>query len=204
MADVTRNIPLEPEHVLTVNVRQARLARVYAEALLHVATQQNQAEAVGDELAAVVEMAARHPQIGRFFGNPTISRRRRDPVLAAGLEGNTSPLVRNFIGVLNQNGRLGLLRAVAAAYRDLLDVRAGRVRVTVRSAVPLTDEQQQELRSTLAAALRREPVLDMRTDPNLLGGMVVQVGDKVYDTSVRARLEAFRTQLMARSFNVVA
>src|SRR5947209_2412114 len=201
MPDVTRGVPLEHEHVLTTNVRQVRLAKVYAEALMGVAAQQDQAEAVGDELTALVAMLTEHPQIGQFFANPTISRRRRDPILDPALEGRTSPVVRNFIGVLNQNSRLGLLRAVAAAYRDLLDVRAGRVRVRVRSAVPLTDEQQQELRSMLAAALKREPVLDLRTDPGLLGGMVVQVGDKVYDTSVRARLEAFRTQLMARSFN---
>ena len=104
--------------------------------------------------------------------------------------------------MLNHNNRLDLLAAIVAAYRDLLDKRAGRIRVMVRTAVPLSEAQKNELRQTLAASLHKEPILILRTDPDLLGGMVVQVGDKVYDTSVRARLESLRTQLTARGTNV--
>jgi F-type H+-transporting ATPase subunit delta len=173
---------------------------VYAEALLGVAARDGRAEEVGDELDALVTgVLDKHPRVAAFLDSPAVSRRTRGPVLAAALGETASPVVRNFLGVLNQNNRLDLLRAVAAAYHDLLDKRAGRVRVTVRSAAPLTDDQQRELRESLAVSLGREPVLDLRTDPDLLGGMVVQVGDKVYDSSVRTRLAAFRTQLMARS-----
>ena len=199
--DINRGTTLEPrETVLTTNVRQARIARVYAEALMDVAARDGQAVEVGDELDALVsEVLAKHPRVAVFFESPAVSRRARGPVLAAALGENASPLIRKFVGVLNHNNRLDLIRAVAAAYRELLDKRAGRVRVRVRSAAPLTDEQQRELRESLAALLGKEPVLDLRTDPDLLGGMVVQVGDKVYDSSVRTRLAAFRTQLLARS-----
>jgi F-type H+-transporting ATPase subunit delta len=141
------------------------------------------------------------PTLEAFFTSPAVTRRTRGPVLAA-LHGSVSPLLGNFLGVLNQNNRLDLLRPIAAAYRDLLDKRAGRVRVVVRSAVPLSDEQQDDLRRTLADSLHKEPVLNLTTDPDLLGGLVVQVGDTVYDTSVRSRLEALRTQLTARGTNV--
>ena len=73
----------------------------------------------------------------------------------------------------------------------------GVVRVQVTSAVPLSDGQRDELKKTLSAALRSDPVIELRTDPNLLGGLVVLVGDRVYDTSVRTRLETLRTHLMA-------
>jgi F-type H+-transporting ATPase subunit delta len=195
---------VEHENVLTVNVRQARIARVYADALAGLAARDGNAAEVGAELSGFVDQVlGKDPQAGAFFASPAVTRKTRAPVLAAALKGNVSPLVANFLGVLNQNNRLDLLGAIAAAYRDLLDQRAGRVRVVVRSAVPLSDEQQADLRRTLADSLQKEPVLRLHTDPELLGGMVVQVGDKVYDSSVRSRLEALRTQLTARGTNVV-
>lgn len=203
MADASRDLPLEHETVLTANVRQARIAQVYAESLLAVATKQGQAAEIGAELEALVrDVLDPNPQIAAFVGFPAISRRRRGPILEAALKGNTSPLLERFIEVLNQNNRLNFFRSVVVAYRDLLDQRAGRVRVTVRSAVPLSDAQQADLRKTLADSLRKEPVLVLRTDPELLGGMVVQVGDKVYDSSVRTRLETLRTLLTTRGTNV--
>ena len=65
------------------------------------------------------------------------------------------------------------------------------------SAVPLTDAQLGRLRDNLKKSLKAEPVLDARTNPDVLGGLVVQVGDRVYDSSVRTRLETLRTHLMA-------
>lgn len=200
----TRDLPLVREHVLTTNVRQSRIARVYAEALFALAARHGRADEVGDELDGFVAgVLNKDPVVEAFLTSPAVTRRTRGPVLATALADNVSQLVGNFLGVLNQNNRLDLVRAVAAAYRDLLDKRAGRTRVTVRSAVPLTDEQQAELRRTLSGALHKDPVLDLRTDPDLLGGMVVQVGDKVYDTSVRSRLDALRSQLTASATNVV-
>ncbi len=199
MADATRDIPFEHESVLTGNVRQARIARVYAESLYALAARDNRAEAVGDEMEAVIrDVLDRNRRFGAFFVSPALGRRARGPLLAAAFEGKVSPLLMNFIGVLNQNNRLDLFRAVAAAYRELLDQRAGRVRVQVRSAVPLGDAEREQLRSTLAASLHKEPVLSVRVDPDLIGGLVVQVGDKVFDSSVRSRLDALRTQLLAR------
>ncbi|HEY3789723.1 MAG TPA: F0F1 ATP synthase subunit delta [Urbifossiella sp.] len=204
MPDVSRELPIEHDHVLTVNVRQTRIARVYSEALLAVAARDNQVESAGAELTALVaDVIDKDPKIAAFFTSPAITRKAREPILNAAMKGHASPLVAQFIHVLNRNNRLDLLPAIAAAYRDLLDKRAGRVRVLVRSAFKLSDAQQAELRKTLSESLRQEPVLDLRTDPELLGGLVVQVGDKVYDTSVRSRLEALRNQLAARGSNVV-
>ena len=196
-------LDVQHDNVLTTNVRQARIAKVYAESLLAVAARDGQEDAVGAELAEfVADVLGKDPKIAAFFASPVVTRRTREPILAAALKDSAPPLLGKFLRVLNQNNRLDLLPQVVAAYRDLIDTRAGRVRVTVRSAVPLTDEQQGDLRRTLAASLHKEPVFRLYTDPDLLGGMVVQVGDKVYDTSVRTRLESLRTQLTARGANV--
>ena len=193
----------EYDNVLTANVRQARIARVYADALLGAAARESQADEVGAELDSLVrDVIGQNPGVATFLTSPALTRRTREPVLQAAIAGNASPLISSFLGVLNANNRLDLLRPIAAAFRELLDKRAGRVRVSVRSAVPLGDAERDEIRQTLVSALGKEPVLDVKVDPALLGGLVVQVGDKVYDRSVKSRLDALRNNLLARGINV--
>jgi F-type H+-transporting ATPase subunit delta len=101
--------------------------------------------------------------------------------------------------VLNDHDRLELLRPVLAAYRALLDRRAHRLPVLVRSAVPLADDQRQRLENELRETFHYQPVLQTRVEPELLGGMVVEAGDWLYDASVRTRIQTIRNQLMERS-----
>jgi F-type H+-transporting ATPase subunit delta len=141
---------------------------------------------------------AAHPELREFFENPTIGKRAKSAALTPGLA-DSSPLLRGFIGVLLQNNRLELFRPVAQAYARILDRRAGRVPVLVTAAVEPTDEQREKIAANLKKLLdNREPVLDVRVDPDLLGGMVVRVGDTVIDTSVRTRLQSLRNLLLAR------
>jgi F-type H+-transporting ATPase subunit delta len=188
---------LHPTILEATGIR-ARLARLYAEALLSAATKEGQAVEVGEELNVLVrDVIAEHAPIAEFFSSRAITRRAKEPILAAAFMTGTSELIRNFLGVLNHNGRLSLLRAIAASYHDIRDETAGRVRVRVTSATPLTDGETAELTQTLAAQLKAEPILEPRTDPDLLGGLVVRVRDRVYDTSVRTRLHNIRNNLMA-------
>jgi F-type H+-transporting ATPase subunit delta len=85
----------------------------------------------------------------------------------------------------------------------LLDERAGRVRVKVSAATKLSDAQRDALAEALSTLLKQQPVLDVRVDPDLLGGMVVQVGDRVIDTSVRTRLQSIRTLLLDKGSSYV-
>jgi len=179
---------------------ERRVARVYAEALLIVAEQRGQAEEIGRELQALVtDVFAKVPQVERALSSPVIKRSAKVPVLEQAFKGSASDLLFNFLMVLNAKDRLMLVRHVAAAYRKLLDERAKRVRVIVRSAVALTDEQAERLKETISQATGLNPVLMTRVEEDLLGGMIVQIGDNVFDSSVRTRIEAIRNQLLARS-----
>jgi F-type H+-transporting ATPase subunit delta len=181
-----------------------RLARVYAEALMAAAEDAGQVDDVGGELEAVVRgVLDADPGVEAFLASPAVGRQAKTEALGRAFGDRASPLVRNLLGVLNKNGRLGLVRTVAAAYRDLLDQRAGRVRVRVATAVPLTDEQRDRLTNALAARLDKTPVLSATVDPELLGGLVVRVGDQVFDTSVRTRLETLRAQLLEQGSSYV-
>ena len=114
------------------------------------------------------------------------------------LEGRTLEPVIRFLRVLNRHGRLGILPSVIRQARATLDRRMNRKAVTVRSAVPLDEAQQAALRDRLATMIHATPVVALEVDPSLIGGLVVQVGDAVYDASVRNRLERLRGRLSER------
>jgi F-type H+-transporting ATPase subunit delta len=172
------------ETALDTGARQSRLARTYAESLLVTAHKRPDGPSAAD--------------VATFLASPVVGKRAKAAALAQALAG-ASELFRGLIGVLARNNRLYLLPEVASAYRQLLDTRAGRVRVKVASAVPLSDAQTAALTANLKALLgHQEPFLDVRVDPDLLGGLVVQVGDSVIDTSVRSRLQSLRSLLLAR------
>ena len=191
------------ETVLEATGMRARIARVYAQALIQAATGTGQVDELGDELDGVAKGVVKgHPKIEGFFSSTAIGKAAKIPVLSAAFEHTTSETFRKFIGVLNQNGRLDLLPAINAEYGKLRDSRDGRVRVRVTTALTLTDAQIAALKQTLSEQLKAQPILDIWVNPDLLGGLVVQVGDKVYDTSVRSRLENLRTHLMASGTHV--
>lgn len=192
-----------PDNVLDEGVTRDRLARVYAEALLAVATKANQLDDVGDELDDIIRnVFTAQPEIERFLKNPTVGKRQKEPLLQSAFASCSVP-VRHLLGVLNQNNRLQLFRSIAAVYRDLRDTQAGRVRIVVKSAVPLTSEQTDQLKNQLQTNLKKVPIIVPVVDPELIGGLIVQIGDRVIDTSVRTRIQTLRAQLMERGTSYV-
>jgi F-type H+-transporting ATPase subunit delta len=188
----------KPGHPASVG--EQRVAKVYAEALLNAAEKRGQADEVLDELDSLVkDLFTADPQFEEFLASGAIGRDRKANVIKAIFEKTASELFTNFLCVLNEHLRLDLLRPILAAYRALRDERARRVRVQVRTAVPLADDQRQRLRSELHSTFQLEPVLEEKVDPELLGGMVVRVGDWMCDASVRTRLDNIRNQLITRS-----
>jgi F-type H+-transporting ATPase subunit delta len=182
-----------------MNVDAMRIGRVYAESLMRNAAAQNQEQELLDELTALVEQVFRaQPRLEQLFKSGAMSREKKTALIRTVFAGRCSDLLLKFLIVLNNHDRLGMLRAVVAEYRDLLDQKLNRVRVQVRSAVTLTQEEQDRLRDTLRQRLQREPLLESQVEPALLGGLVVRVGDHLWDGSLRARLQAIRNQLIER------
>ena len=190
----------QAQHETVLDDASRHVARVYAEALYNAADKKGQAEGILGDLRGMVEdVFGRDPGAEVFIASPSVGRKRKAGAIRQTFEGRSDPLFVDFLLVLNQHDRLDALRAVARAYRDLFEERTGKVRVLVRSAVPLDAGQLGRLADELRAALGREPVLETRVEPELLGGVVVQTGDWVYDASVRSRLTDIRNQLIARS-----
>jgi F-type H+-transporting ATPase subunit delta len=184
----------------TADVSAQRVAQVYAEALLNAAEKKGQTDAVLEELDSLVNDIFRADRyLEAFLAGAAIGRDKKAQVLRKLFEGRASEVFVNSLMVLNHHDRLGLLRPILAAAREIHDQRRRRMRVHVRSAVPLPNDQTDRLRKELWETFHLEPVLETQVDSDLLGGMVVRVGDWLYDASVSTQLDMIRHQLIARS-----
>jgi F-type H+-transporting ATPase subunit delta len=172
------------------------LVRAYAEALVNVLGQDGQVEPGLDELDELVTATAGSPAFRVLVESPAVSRAERDRILVQLFESQARPTLLKFLRVLNRAGRLDQLAAVARQARKIWNARQNRKVVRIRSAVPLDAAQQQALRDRLGTTLRCEPILELTVDPTVLGGLVIQVGDVVYDSSVRSQLARLRRQLV--------
>jgi F-type H+-transporting ATPase subunit delta len=184
----------------SVNVDTQRVAKVYAESLYGAAAKTSQAQLILDELQSFVgEVYKADPKIEVFLTSVIVGRDRKADLIKSVFSTRASATFFSFLSVLNDHDRLDLLRPILTAYRELFDQRSGRIHVHVRSAQPLPDDQRERLIVELKKAFEREPILESRVDPDLLGGLVVQVGDWLYDASVRSNLDTLRNQIIERS-----
>jgi F-type H+-transporting ATPase subunit delta len=189
---------------IEAEVGKEHVATVYATALLGAAEGQGLATAVIDELDALVsEVLVPHPEFERLLSAATISPDAVIGILDRTLSAQVSPLLLNFLKVLARHGRLDCLRAIRRCLGELYDKSRGRIRVQVVTSVPLDEAQSQRLRQSLAAALGQEPVIEQRTDPELIGGAVIRVGDTLYDASVARQLQTLRQQMIDRSVHEI-
>jgi F-type H+-transporting ATPase subunit delta len=179
--------------------KTAAVARVYAAALLALAEEDGRADEVRDELTALEELVERSPAFHDFLVSPAIGADERSASLEKALRGRASDLVADAVQVMNRKGRSGLLPAVAATYREAHDVLRQRVEVRVTSALPLTAAQRERLAAAVEAATGRQPSLEERVDPAILGGLVVQLGDRKADASLATRLKNLSAALLARA-----
>jgi F-type H+-transporting ATPase subunit delta len=196
---------IQVHHPTVMDDEARQVARVYAEALYRAAERLGQAEQVLHELDELVSGVFRaDPGLELFFTSASIGRDRKAEVLRKAFTGRASDVLEHFLEVLNHHERLGSIRAIADAYRTLHNRRTRRVVVDVRSAVPLTDEERNRVREDVRAVGHIEPILQESVEPELLGGLVIRIGDWVYDASVRTRLDTIRTDLIERSSHAIA
>jgi F-type H+-transporting ATPase subunit delta len=179
-------------------IHYSRAAVSYAKALIELADEQKlQHEAIGQELAALRDMVAKDETFRLYLADPSIATESRWALLKRALSGRVSPLVLHLLGVLNEKGRLALLREVSLAYEALLDEKLGKVQVEVIVAHQVTNEQIEEAKRRVSAALKRDAVVHPRVDESIIGGLIVRVGDKLIDASVKSQLQLMKEKLLA-------
>lgn len=166
--------------------------RRYAEALFDLASAENAVDAFRaslDSLAAGIS-----PLAIRALRDPSVPVRRRLDAVEAATKGHPKA-IRSLLLLLGQRDRIAILPDVSRAYGDLVDRRAGIVKAKITTAITLDDAQQRAFIERLAKASGKKINATFAVDVSLIGGARIQLGDHLVDSSVRAQLNALRTQL---------
>jgi len=177
----------------------SRLADVgarYAQALFDLADEQGALAAVEADLKSLKAMQAESLDLRRLISSPAFGSEAKAKALnavskAAGL----SPLTVKFIGVVAANARAAALPAMISAFEKLAAERRGAVAAEVVTAIALTPQQQKGVAAALRQALGKDPEITTRVDPAILGGIRVKVGSRLYDASLKSRLDSLKFAL---------
>jgi F-type H+-transporting ATPase subunit delta len=189
-----------PKHETVMDVTVEQIARVYAQAFMGVAEKSGNADALVDELKSlVVDVLDRFPQFEQALKSSLISHEEKEELLGRIFDKSASPQVLNFLKVLSRHGRLELLRPIVWQVDKLHTERSGRADVEVRVAHKVDDSLRSDLQSRLQKMLGKQLNLNILVDPSLVAGIVVRVGDRVYDGSVRTQLEHTRHAMVERA-----
>jgi F-type H+-transporting ATPase subunit delta len=178
------------------NSHIAGLAQRYATAVFELAAEERAIEAVESDFEQLKAMLHDSPELTRLVRSPLFSRedqaRGMEAVLA---KAGASDLTRKLVLLLAQKRRLFALAEIIRAFENLLARHRGEVAAEVTSARPLSNEETTELRRMLKDKLGREPRLTTHVDPRLLGGLVLKLGSRMIDSSLRSKLDGLRAAM---------
>ena len=178
-------------------MREVTIARNYAEALFVLGERAGEAERFGDLITGVGGAVESDETVRVFLESPRVTKAAKQELVERALKDKApEPFIR-FLGAVIKRGRQGLFAAIAREYVDLLDVKFDRVRASVVLAREPNKALQKKISSSLAEVMGKEVIAHFRSDPNILGGVIVRVGDRVMDGSIRRRMKVLRRQMMA-------
>ncbi|MGE0354221.1 MAG: ATP synthase F1 subunit delta [Gemmatimonadales bacterium] len=178
-------------------MRPITIARNYAEALFALGEKSGRTELYADLLDAMAAAIEAEPRIQGVLMSPRVPKQTKARMLAAAMPEAPKEYVLFLQAVVKRN-RQALLRDIADAYLGLLDLKLNRVRAGVTLAREANEAMRQSILDGLRRVLGKEVIPSFRVEPEILGGVVVRVGDRVYDGSLRRKTLQMRRQLLAR------
>ena len=165
------------------------LARRYATALFELADEKKQLDEVARDLTSITAMIDSSADLRRLIQSPIIPRHKQflamDAILATA---DVGKITRNFLGVVTQNGRLFAILGIIKGYQSLLAHLRGEVSAEIITATPLAESQLDAIKSSIKETLVNKLTINAKVDKSLLGGLVVKVGSRMIDTSLRTKL----------------
>jgi F-type H+-transporting ATPase subunit delta len=165
------------------------LAGRYAGALFELARDRDALDQVAADLSGLKGLISESADFARLIASPVLTRDEQSRALTAiAGKANTHPLTQQFLGLIAQKRRAFVLPNIADAYQALLAAHKGEVTAEVTSAVELSPEQIEVIRTKIAAAERKDVTMATTVDPSLLGGLVVRVGSHMIDASLKTKL----------------
>jgi F-type H+-transporting ATPase subunit delta len=178
-------------------VRATTIARNYAEALFELGERGGQTERYADLIDAVAAAVETAPEVQGVLMSPRVPKSEKSRILAAALQDAPRQFVL-FLQALVKRSRQQLLREIAGEYHALLDIKFNRVRAGVTLARSADEALKKSIQERLSQQLGKEVLASFSVDPEILGGAVVRVGERIHDGSVRRRMTRLRRQLVSR------
>jgi len=174
------------------------LSQIYARAIYQLADEKGgkaNIESCLSELEDVLEVARGNPDFSEFLASRVLPVAQRSASLEKIFKGRLSDLALRFLQVLNDKGRLGHLPAIVGAFDQHVQEKFGRIEVDVFTATPISPDELRAVRDQLQKSLGREPIVHPYTDNAMLGGVRLQIGDRLIDASLATQLRRLRDQL---------
>lgn len=178
-------------------MRDETIARNYAEALFELGERSGQTQLYADLIDAVAAAVETTPQVQAVLMSPRVPKSEKSRLLGAALKDVPREFVL-FLQALIKRGRQQLLGEIASEYHTLLDVKFNRVRAGVTLARPADESLKKTIQDRLSQQLGKEVLASFSVDPEILGGTVVRVGERIHDGSTRRRMTRLRRQLLSK------
>ena len=177
-------------------MKNLAVARRYAKALILIGQEDGNADQYNKELQGIVGLFDSQEGFEQALTNPLINKNDRKKLLMAVVNGvKVSDVMKSFLILLFDKGRIGFLREIASYYNDMAGELNGVVKATVTSARKLTKKTTEKIQKSLAKKTGKTIVLSVEEDPSLIGGIVTKIGDLVLDGSVKTQLMNMRETL---------
>jgi F-type H+-transporting ATPase subunit delta len=173
------------------------VARRYAQALLELGTEQGTLDTIVGEVSAAADAWEASPDFRNAIENPLVAHEAKKAVVGEVAERiGAGPVTRNTLLLLVDRRRMKTLPYLARTLRELADAKKGVIRAEVTTAAPLSDEYYAKLQAKLEKMTGQRVVVDKRTDPAIIGGVIARIGDRIFDGSLRTRLDTLRSALL--------
>lgn len=169
----------------------------YATALLELADARGATDQIAGDLKEIAALIDRDPALKQYMSDPSVSHTDRGDKIARTFGGQTNETLVAFLKLLNAKGKLGSLGGIAKAFQDLLDVRAGNQHVEVTVAQALTQDELENVRVEISRKIGKHAQITQKVDESIIGGLVLKIGDKLIDGSVKTQLETMKRRLVA-------
>jgi F-type H+-transporting ATPase subunit delta len=177
-------------------MKNLKIARRYAKALLIIGKEDDKAESYKEELDRFSDLITREKELEQAIANPLYDVGGRKKVLQAVIDKvNISKVMSSFLLLLFDKGRFGFLSDINEFYKKLADELKGIVRASLVSATELSSETVDKIRTTLSKKTGKDIILEVEQDPSLIGGIVSRIGDLVLDGSIKTQLLNMRESL---------
>lgn len=177
-------------------MKNLAVSRRYAKALILIGQEDGQAEQYNQELDSIAELFDTQEGFEKALTNPLYNKNERKKVLEAVLAAtDLSNVMKSFLTLLFDKGRIGFLREIASYYKELADELKGIAKASIISATGLSSDAVDNIKEALSKRTGKTIVLNIEQDPSLIGGVVTKIGDLVLDGSVRTQLMNMRETL---------